>query len=122
MHPDSVGLTASLVVVFFIFCLMMAGVLWFCLKERRKIDGLGVVDVGSRGSIGSMGGLGDLADPRDPIDASHHQTINSSGEQFIDNLQDAEDDKRVATVLFGAIIGGAVLALITGYLVFFRTW
>jgi hypothetical protein len=31
-------------------------------------------------------------------------------------------DQRIVLVLFGAIIGGAALALITGYLVFFRSW
>jgi hypothetical protein len=34
---------------------------------------------------------------------------------------EAEDD-RIVKVLFGSIIAGAALALITGYLVFFRTW
>jgi hypothetical protein len=32
------------------------------------------------------------------------------------------EDSRIVKVLFGAIIAGALLALITGYLVFFRTW
>jgi heme/copper-type cytochrome/quinol oxidase subunit 2 len=32
------------------------------------------------------------------------------------------EDNRIVVVLFGAIIMGALLALITGYLVFFRTW
>ncbi len=32
------------------------------------------------------------------------------------------EDNRIVVVLFGAIIAGAVLALITGYLVFFRDW
>ena len=36
--------------------------------------------------------------------------------------QDHVEDKRVAIVLFGAIIIGAVLALMTMYLVFFRQW
>jgi hypothetical protein len=31
-------------------------------------------------------------------------------------------DNRIVIVLFGAIIAGALLALITGYLVFFRDW
>ena len=35
---------------------------------------------------------------------------------------DQAGDARVAVVLFGAIIVGAVLALITMYLVFFRQW
>jgi uncharacterized integral membrane protein len=32
------------------------------------------------------------------------------------------EDSRIVKVLFGSIIMGALLALITGYLVFFRTW
>jgi len=32
------------------------------------------------------------------------------------------EDSRIVKVLFGSIIVGALLALITGYLVFFRTW
>ena len=35
---------------------------------------------------------------------------------------DQAEDSRVAIVLFGSIIVGAVLALITMYLVFFRQW
>lgn len=36
--------------------------------------------------------------------------------------KDHAEDARVAVVLFGAIIVGALLALITMYLVFFRQW
>ena len=36
--------------------------------------------------------------------------------------KDQAEDARVAVVLFGAIIVGALLALITMYLVFFRQW
>ena len=36
--------------------------------------------------------------------------------------QDQAEDARVAVVLFGAIVVGAALALITMYLVFFRQW
>jgi hypothetical protein len=32
------------------------------------------------------------------------------------------EDSRIVKVLFSAIIAGAALALITGYLVFFRSW
>lgn len=100
MRTDSFGLTFSLIFVFIAFCLLMAGVLAFCLHERRKIDGLGI---------------------------QHHEGQQQRPgemivEQFTANLQDAADDNRVAIVLFGTIIGGAALALITGYLVFFRDW
>ena len=36
--------------------------------------------------------------------------------------RDQAEDTRVAMVLFGSIIVGALLALITMYLVFFRQW
>jgi hypothetical protein len=32
------------------------------------------------------------------------------------------EDTRLVKVLFGAIVAGALLALITGYLVFIRDW
>lgn len=42
--------------------------------------------------------------------------------QGIDARRDTAADNRVALALFGAIIVGALLALITAYLVFFRQW
>lgn len=43
--------------------------------------------------------------------------------QSFDNAETMEaEDNRIVMVLFGAIIVGALLALITGYLVFFRSW
>ena len=39
-----------------------------------------------------------------------------------DARRDEAADNRVAVTLFGAIIAGAVLALITAYVVFFRDW
>ena len=98
MRADSFGLTFSLIFVFIAFCLLMAGVLAFCLHERRKIDGLG----------------------NQHHEGQQHTEIVT--EQFTANRQDTADDNRVAIVLFGTIIGGAALALITGYLVFFRDW
>jgi|GEM_PF-1097345 len=101
MRPDSLGLSFSLMLVFLAFCLMMAGVLVFCLRERRKIDGL---------------------DDHRECAGLESTTTEMMTEQFITNPQNIADDNRVAMVLFGSIIGGAMLALITGYLVFFRDW
>ena len=42
--------------------------------------------------------------------------------QGIDARRDEDADNRIAMVLFGGIIVGAVLALITAYVVFFRQW
>jgi hypothetical protein len=39
-----------------------------------------------------------------------------------DAERDQAADTRVALILFGAIIVGAALALITAYVVFFRQW
>ncbi len=95
------GLVTSLLIVFFSFCLLMAGVLAFCLRERRKIDGIG--NPAKRDAItGETGEIG-----------PHDHTSSPD---------DAEQDSRVAIVLFGSIIAGALLALITGYLVFGKTW
>jgi hypothetical protein len=92
------GLVTSLLVVFFSFCLLMAGVLAFCLRERRKIDGIG--------------------NPvkRDTTTGEIHP------QDHVVSPGDDEQDSRVAIVLFGSIIAGALLALITGYLVFGKTW
>ena len=101
MRPDSFGLSFSLMLVFLVFCLLMAGVLAFCLRERRKIDGL---------------------DDHRECATLESTTTEIMTEQFTANPQNIADDNRVAIVLFGSIIGGAMLALITGYLVFFRDW
>ena len=42
--------------------------------------------------------------------------------KIFDARRDEEADNRVAVLLFGAIFVGALLALITAYLVFFREW
>ena len=75
-------LSLSLVLVFGLFCLIMAAVLALCLRERKRA-------MANRG---------------------------------IDAKRDEQADNRVAKALFGAIIVGALLALITAYLVFFRQW
>jgi hypothetical protein len=89
-------LTLSLLGVFLAFCLMMGGVLAFCLRERRKVDGL-----------------------EQSLDGTHDPANLQSGSG---SNGDEAADNRVAMVLFGTIVGGALLALITAYLVFFRDW
>jgi hypothetical protein len=98
------GLVGGLLLVFLTFCLLMAGVLGFCLHERRKIDG--------------------LAQPRAQARAPAHEEVrvDSNGEGFTVSSTDEADDNRVALVLFGTIVIGALLALVTGYLVFIKTW
>ncbi len=78
-------LALSLSVVFLAFCLIMGGVLMFCIRERRMVDSI------------------------------------ENPPQMSAEMMEVEDG-RIVKVLFGAIIAGAALALITGYLVFFRTW
>lgn len=75
-------LTVSLIAVFLAFCLLMAGVLAFCLSERKR---------------------------------------NRTGVPHTSTSAERED-KRVAVVLFSAMIAGVVLALMTGYLVFYLQW
>ena len=50
----------------------------------------------------------------DGFDANKHPLLTAS------NIK--AQDSRLIKVLFGTIIAGALLALITGYLVFFRVW
>ena len=40
----------------------------------------------------------------------------------VDPRHDRDIDNRIVAILFGAIIVGALLALITAYVVFFRQW
>jgi hypothetical protein len=94
------SLSISLFGVFLAFCVLMGGVLAFCLRERRKIDGLD--------SLANV-----------PIDPRQEPTHRASGPG---SVEDETADNRVALVLFGTIIIGALLALITAYLVFFRDW
>lgn len=75
-------LALSLTIVFAIFCVIMGGVLAFCLRERKR----------------------------------------ALASEIIDARRDEQADNRVAALLFGAIFVGALLALITAYLVFFREW
>jgi hypothetical protein len=78
-------LEMSLVAVFLVFCTMMGGVLLFCIRERRLVDGLKAVE---------------------PLSA---EAIEA-------------EDSRLVIVLFGAIVAGAALAMIAGYLIFGRNW
>jgi hypothetical protein len=78
-------LELSLVAVFLAFCAIMAGVLMFCIRERRMVDG--------------------LTRPV-PMTAAAIDT----------------EDSRIVKVLFGSIIAGAALAIIAGYLIFFKAW
>lgn len=43
-------------------------------------------------------------------------------QRIVNRSRDEDDDNRVAVVIFGAIIVGAMLALVTAYVVFFRQW
>lgn len=75
-------MTPSLIAILLAFFAIMVGVLVFCLRERKRVLLVRIVD------------------PR----------------------RDEDDDNRVAVVIFGAIIVGAMLALVTAYVVFFRQW
>lgn len=98
------GLSFSLLMIFLLFCLLMAGVLAFCLRER---DGGHTIDH-------SPGNAHFSSAPVPEAMISLH-----SGPA---NPADEEKDLHVAMILFGSIFVGALLAVITGYLVFFREW
>ncbi len=72
----------SLLTILLAFSAIMAGVLGFCLRERRR--------------------------------------VTASGTQASDPQSDRDADQRVALTLFGGIISGILLALLTAYLMFFR--
>lgn len=123
MRPDSFGLTFSLVLVFIAFCFLMAGVLAFCLRERRKIDGLNVPLAASPSLQDGLPRSMTAATTK--TDSLSGALTNITSGHFTDtenHVKDQAADNRVAMVLFGTIIGGAALALLTGYLVFFRDW
>ena len=106
-------LTVSLLVIFLLFCLLMGGILAFCLRERRHIKPTaGHVTVDD--SIGVSGDSDASAALQRPSRVSLHSPPP--------NQADQDDDLRVAMTLFGSIFLGALLAIITGYLVFFREW
>ena len=98
------SLSFSLLMVFLLFCLLMAGVLAFCLRERGQSTTIDHSPV--------EGHLSTKPPPATMI--SLHSTPA--------NPADEEKDLRVAMIVFGSIFAGALLAVITGYLVFFRDW
>lgn len=98
------GLSFSLLMVFLLFCLLMAGVLAFCLRER-----------GHGETIDHSPGKAHLSSTPPP--AAMISLHSAPGDPA-----DEEKDLRVAMIVFGAIFVGALLAVVTGYLVFFREW
>ena len=102
------GLAFSLLIVFLLFCLMMAGVLAFCLRARGDSE---TIDHSSAYQTLSAGASTVASQPSS---VSLHSAPS--------NPADEEQDLRVATIVFGSIFLGALLAVITGYLVFFRDW
>lgn len=106
------GLTFSLLIIFLLFCVMMAGVLAFCLRERRR-SSHGTQDATVDHSTNGYFPASTSGDSR-PQPISLHSPMP--------NQADDDDDQRVAITLFGSIFLGALLAIITGYLVFFREW
>lgn len=106
------GLTFSLLIIFLLFCVMMAGVLAFCLRERRRSSR------GTQDATIDHSTNGYLSAPSP--DATRPQPISLHSP--MPNQADEDDDQRVAMTLFGSIFLGALLAIITGYLVFFREW
>ena len=98
------SLSFSLAMVFLLFCLLMAGVLAFCLRER-----------GQGTTIDHSPGEAHLSTKPPPATMISLHSAPA-------NPADEEKDLRVAMIVFGSIFAGVLLAVITGYLVFFRDW
>lgn len=98
------GLSFSLLMVFLLFCLLMAGVLAFCLRERGRGETI------------------DHSPPNVHLSSMAQPAAMPSLHSPQANPADEEKDLRVAMIVFGSIIAGTLLAVITGYLVFFREW
>ncbi len=95
------GLSLSLLLIFLLFCLLMAAVLAFCLRQRR------------RESSGR--------DATIDYSAGNH-SLPLSLDSPPRSASDDDADQRTALTIFGSIILGGLLAIATGYLVFFREW
>ncbi len=96
------GLSLSLLLIFLLFCLLMAALLAVCLRERRRLQ-----PSGRDATIDHSAAVNSI--PLSLHSAPHSQV-------------DEDADQRTALVLFGSIFLGALLAILTGYLVFFREW
>ena len=112
------GLSLSLLLIFLLFCLMMAAVLAFCLRERRRVERLSGGSDGNATIDYSIASLSaDLAPPSLASLASM-ASLNTPPR----SPEDDAADERTLLAIFGSIIIGALLAIATGYLVFFRNW
>jgi hypothetical protein len=106
------GLSLSLLAVFLLFCLMMAGVLAFCLRERGRSQ---TIDHSAKPR-------GEAATIVQTDGQTARQAARVSLHSPAAGHADEDADLRVALTVFGAIFLGALLAVVTGYLVFFRDW
>ena len=112
-------MTIRLILAFLAFCLLVAAVLHFCLRQRRR----------QRGSGPRLDALIDylLPDlqPAVPLARAAIASVGvivPNGWRAMDreHTRDDDDVERVSIMVLGAIIVGALLAVIAGYLVFFR--
>jgi hypothetical protein len=107
-----------LVVAFLAFLGAMTAVFAVCVRERRRQAPLqtAIADVDSYAQRASSGSKSVTETGWRGPEIGH---LQASPETQIDSVSDAESDNRVALVIFGGIILGALLAIAVGYVVFF---
>jgi uncharacterized membrane protein YbhN (UPF0104 family) len=108
----------SLLFVFGLFCLLMAALLAFCLRERhrqRHEDGSGgQIDAAESAHFPGLGSTTRAGESRGLETISLYSPAPSA--------VDEAADQRVALAVFGSIIAGLLLALVTAYLVIYANW
>ncbi len=100
-----------LVVAFLVFIAAMAAVFAVCVRERRRqapLQRTGSVNLSAQNTV---------EDGWRRPEIGHLQARSPSDLNQIQS--DMQSDNRVALVIFGGIVLGALLALCVGYVVFF---
>lgn len=100
-----------LVVAFLVFVAAMAAVFAVCVRERRRQAPL------SGANATNLSAQNTAEDGWRCPEIGHLQAHSTSDLKQIQS--DMQSDNRVALVIFGGIVLGALLALCVGYVVFF---
>ncbi len=111
-----------LVLAFLAFIATMATVFAVCVRERRRQEPLAPLPNQATNTAINTGNSVLQHPDVDPATTNIDWERPNTGRlqpNPIDVLSDAQSDNRVAMVIFGGIIVGALLALLVGYVVFF---
>lgn len=100
-----------LVVAFLVFVAAMAAVFAVCVSERRRQAPL------QRPTSDDLSDQKNTEDGWRRPEIGHLQAYSASDMRQLQS--DMQSDNRVALVIFGGIVLGAILALCVGYVVFF---